>query len=94
MKLRIQQNFIRIRLSKGDIRKLGENTEITESLHLPESKIYHYRLRHGEENNVATDHKSIIISVSKAQFQKQDQDAITWITKEGLKVLIERDLHG
>lgn len=94
MKLRIQQDAIRIRLSKSDIGKLVANTEIVESLHFPESKMYHYRLRLGEENNVIADHNSLIISVCKAEFQRQDHVSITWVTREGLTVVVESDLHG
>ncbi|WP_425391125.1 DUF7009 family protein [Ekhidna sp.] len=94
MKLRIHQNSIRIRLSGDDSKALKESGFVREELQFDLQKTYCYQLRLAGENKVILEEGSMIVSIDRQQFLNQNHVSITWVSSEGLKVLVESDLYG
>ncbi|MCV9385964.1 DUF7009 family protein [Reichenbachiella ulvae] len=93
MKIRIQQNCIRIRLSDEDMILLNDINEVTESLCLTKNNVYQYTLRLSDQNYIETGLNSMTVLANKEDFNQPDDVSVKWHSEYGIKVLIESDLH-
>ena len=93
MKIRLHDSSIRVRLSLKDIEELKNHYSIMESLPFANSKTLYFKLILSEKNDIALDENAIMIKINKADFARKEDGTIEWKSKEGLKLLIERDYY-
>ena len=87
MKLRINKNSIRLRLSQSELEVFRQNGKWSEILHFPNGGALIYRLREGTDTLVSYAQDVITVVLCEEEVE-------TWINTEQVGIRAELDLPG
>ncbi len=94
MKVRWNQNSLRLRITPTELAKLGQSEPITEELAFPGGAVWTVQLAAGEITRLASEGASAQLTLSSENLQTlaaPDTEGVYFQTEKGLRYLVEKD---